>query len=86
MKPYGTMREHPMDNKRRYLNGRMSHEDRREERHDKRVARANGRSEIEAQVASMFGGMDADDLAHEQDILDGRVPSPPAPPSDTLPR
>lgn len=50
MKPYGTMREHPMDNKRRYLNSRMSHEDRREERRDKRTARAAGQAEIAQQV------------------------------------
>lgn len=52
MKPYGTMREHPMDNKRRYLNGRMSHEDRREERRDKRAARAEGKAAIVAALAA----------------------------------
>ena len=50
MQPYGTRREHPMDNKRRYLSGRMSHEGLREERRNKRAARAEGNAEIEAQI------------------------------------
>lgn len=70
MQPYGTRREHPMDNKRRYLNSAMSHEDRREERRDKRAARTEGKAAIVEQITD-GDGMDADDLAHERDREDG---------------
>ena len=58
MRPYGAQQEYQLqDRKRRYLNGRMSHEDRREERRDKRVARAAGKREAAAQLAEI--AMDA---------------------------
>lgn len=71
MQPYGRLREHPMDNKRRYLNSAMSHEDQREERHDKRVARAAGKAEIAAQLD--HGNMAPEDIDHERDREDGLV-------------
>lgn len=70
MQPYGTRREHPMDNKRRYLNSAMSHEERREERHDKRAARAEGKAEI---VAALDPGPDPDVLDFARDMEDGLV-------------
>lgn len=56
MRPYGALQECQLqDRKRRYLNGRMSHADRRKERRDKRAARAAGKREAAAQMAEHGG-------------------------------
>jgi hypothetical protein len=58
MRPYGNNQECCIiDRKRRYLSRAMSHEDLREERRDKRVARAEGVAEINDALA-IEGGDD----------------------------
>jgi len=53
VKPYGGKQEHFLiDRKRRYLSRAMAPSDRREERRDKRQARAQGKREIAAQGAA----------------------------------
>ena len=61
-----------MDNKRRYLNCRMSRNDLREERHDKRTARAEGKAGIDSALAASASCWDGDDIAHEADVWEAR--------------